>query len=206
MEDLLILESMKQVKAISNPIRYQMANLLAEQAMTGSQIARALNIPRQRAHNHLKTLQEAGIIKLEEEKINKGMLEKYYRAVAKSILMSSNFGEDIYASESPETKNAQNKHFKEIKNIMLKQAEADLNQPDALKKIGSLRSSRQYTVFLTPEQEREASQQLINILEYYYNLSSKNLETQKEKDLLAIRYTLLITPPQLPENEQGAEG
>ena len=205
MEENLILDNTNQIKAISNPIRYQMFNMLTKKSMTGSQIARALNIPRQRAHYHLKILQDVGIIHLEEEKLKKGMLEKYYLSVAKNITMSSRFGDDLYNVDKPEDQEIQNKPFKDIKTIILKQAEADLNQPDILKKISNLRSSRQYLVYLSPEQEREASQQLNTVLEYFHNLSNKNLETQKEQDLLPIRYTLLITPPYLPENISETE-
>jgi len=90
------LEKVEQLQAISDPIRYRMILLLRNKAMTGAQLARALNLSRSRAHYYLKTLVDSDLVRYRGEKIDNGMIGKYYRARA------SYFSYDNLASQSRE--------------------------------------------------------------------------------------------------------
>jgi hypothetical protein len=50
--------------------------------MTGAQLSRALNLSRARAHYYLKTLVDSGLVRFRGERIDNGLVGKYYRAIA----------------------------------------------------------------------------------------------------------------------------
>ena len=58
----------------SDDARWRMLGLLRLRAMTGSQLARALDIPRTRSHYHLSILKDVGLVALEHQQINSGMV------------------------------------------------------------------------------------------------------------------------------------
>lgn len=74
------LENIEQIEAITDPVRYRMLVLITEKAMTSAQLARALNISRQRAYYHLKVLTKNHIARFVGEQMVGEMLEKYFRA------------------------------------------------------------------------------------------------------------------------------
>jgi len=81
MEDNMII-TLKQQKVISNPIRSQIIMLLFDKAMTSKQVATKLDKTPGNIHYHIQKLYEHGIIELEREEKNKGIIEKYYRSKA----------------------------------------------------------------------------------------------------------------------------
>jgi|SRR5699024_3314151 len=81
MEDNMII-TLKQQKVISNPIRSQIIMLLFDEAMTSKQVATTLDKTPGNIHYHIQKLYEHGIIELEREEKNKGIIEKYYRSKA----------------------------------------------------------------------------------------------------------------------------
>lgn len=82
-QEVYYLNSLEQLQAISDPIRYSMVVMLAMAPMTGAQLARALNISRARAHYHLKLLEKAGLVRFSGEDHTSGIIEKYYRSVGR---------------------------------------------------------------------------------------------------------------------------
>lgn len=82
--------TLKQQEIISNPIRSQIIMLLFDQAMTSKQVAVKLDKTPGNIHYHIQKLYEHGIIELEREERNKGIVEKYYRAKAISFSVGDN--------------------------------------------------------------------------------------------------------------------
>src|SRR5438067_9401308 len=85
MLDVYYIESITQVRAIAEPTRWRILDLLVVRPMTGSQLARALHIPRTRAHYHLNILKDVGLVELQHEQLHGGMVEKYYGAIARQF-------------------------------------------------------------------------------------------------------------------------
>lgn len=77
-----MLITLEQQKIISNPIRSQIIMLLFDQAMTAKQVATKLDKTPGNIHYHIRKLYEHGIIELEREEKNNGIIEKYYRSKA----------------------------------------------------------------------------------------------------------------------------
>lgn len=91
MNDDYALNSPEQLHALGHPTRHRILNLLIERAATNQQIATALGESPARIHFHVRQLLTAGLITMVEERPKGGVLEKYYRAVARSFRLGSAF-------------------------------------------------------------------------------------------------------------------
>lgn len=70
----------RQLRALAHPLRLQVLNALENQRRaTGKQLAAMLQVPPARLHHHLKMLERADLIYIDEEVPRGGVIEKYYR-------------------------------------------------------------------------------------------------------------------------------
>lgn len=70
------------------PMRSRLLALLAEEAASATQLASALDLPRQKVNYHLRALEAHGLIELVEERPRRGATERVMRASAASYLVS----------------------------------------------------------------------------------------------------------------------
>lgn len=87
-KDVHVIESYDQLKALSDPLRIKILIYLIEKARTGQQIAQLLDISRPKVHYHLKELEKHGLIQLVRKEEKNGILQKYYKAIAKWFMPS----------------------------------------------------------------------------------------------------------------------
>ena len=73
------------MRALAHPLRLRILGLFAEEARTTKQIADLLDQPPTRLYHHVAALERAGLIVLKETRKNRGTVEKWYEAVAKSF-------------------------------------------------------------------------------------------------------------------------
>ncbi len=83
--DLMQLVSKQQASAYLHPVRLRILRMLAEERMTNSQVAEKLGVHPANLTHHFRKLKDAGLIKLVEKRDTGRVLEKYYRAVARSF-------------------------------------------------------------------------------------------------------------------------
>ena len=83
MQEVMVLSDIDRVKAISDPLRIQILQLLIKQKATVKQVADLLGQSSAKIHYHIKELERKNIINLVETIEKGGILEKYYRATAK---------------------------------------------------------------------------------------------------------------------------
>ena len=88
MEKVFYLSKIEQLKALSDPLRMSILNRLIDGEYTGQQLSEILNIPRSKVHYHLQALEKNGIIEVVRREEKNGILQKFYRSVARSILPS----------------------------------------------------------------------------------------------------------------------
>ena len=88
MKDIQMLTSLDQVKAISDPLRIRILELLSQKPLTTKQAAEIIHENVNKLYHHVETLEKAGLIELKEVKQNRGTLEKYYQATAKHFTLS----------------------------------------------------------------------------------------------------------------------
>ncbi len=72
-------EEPEKVRVALSPIRRQLLDLLREPS-SATQLAAALELPRQRVNYHLRELEKAGLVELVEERQRRGFIERILRA------------------------------------------------------------------------------------------------------------------------------
>ena len=79
------LETLEQLRAVADHLRLRILEQLALRAMTVTQLAGVLGEVPAKLHYHVRELEKVGLLKLVETREKGGILEKYYRSVAKNI-------------------------------------------------------------------------------------------------------------------------
>jgi DNA-binding transcriptional ArsR family regulator len=72
----------QQLKAFTDALRIRVVNFLKQRAATNQQVADALGEPQAKVLYHVRFLLDAGLIRLVDQQIKGGNVEKYYRAIA----------------------------------------------------------------------------------------------------------------------------
>ncbi|HET7627894.1 MAG TPA: winged helix-turn-helix domain-containing protein [Bacillales bacterium] len=85
MEDIYFIETIEQLKVISEPLRIQILWELDEGPKTGKMVADDLELPPSKVRYHIKELEKAGLIQLVKTEEKNGILQKFYQPVAKEI-------------------------------------------------------------------------------------------------------------------------
>jgi DNA-binding transcriptional ArsR family regulator len=83
---LRYMEEPEKVRMALSPIRRQLLDLLREPS-SATQLAAALELPRQRVNYHLRELEKAGLIELVEERQRRGFTERILRASAATLVV-----------------------------------------------------------------------------------------------------------------------
>lgn len=79
-------ETQRQLRALAHPLRLRVLNALEDYPrVTGKQLADLLQVPPARLHHHLKMLERADLIYIDEEVPRGGVIEKYYRLRSTTI-------------------------------------------------------------------------------------------------------------------------
>lgn len=81
-------ESLEQVRALADELRVRIFSLLAQEPLTVTQVGKALDIAPAKIHYHVRELERVGLVRQVFTREKSGILEKYYRAVAKDISVS----------------------------------------------------------------------------------------------------------------------
>lgn len=171
-----------------------MLSLLISEAMTGAQLARKLKIRRPLAHYHLKTLEKAGLIAFQEERTRNGMIEKYYRAIAKQYLTDHLIarGRELpknngFAQQAVEA-------MSEITRAMLELANADVTQADHFESLLKFGFNSQDEIYLTSEEVNLFKQEFRGLIARMINSDNANRLAPDPGQLVHLRYTILLTP------------
>jgi DNA-binding transcriptional ArsR family regulator len=88
METNFTLQSQKHFKAFSHPLRLAILRLLATEAKTNEELAKALGVASGKLYFHTKTLLEAGLIEPAGTREKGHLTEKLYRTVAQQFVAS----------------------------------------------------------------------------------------------------------------------
>jgi DNA-binding transcriptional ArsR family regulator len=83
--EVYFIESIEQMRAMADELRLRILELLARRGMTATQVSAELGEQPAKVHYHVRELERVGLVRLAETREKGGILEKYYRAVARSI-------------------------------------------------------------------------------------------------------------------------
>jgi len=91
--ELTVIDDERQIKAILNPKRARIIDMLIAESATAKQVADAMGGTTGRIHYHIKELEKARLIEIVDRVEKGGVLEKYYRAVARNFYVGRGLGE-----------------------------------------------------------------------------------------------------------------
>ncbi len=100
-QEYMVVEDPAAIKLLFTPKYANILNLVQEQELSLSDIARALEINPGSAHYHLKELEKHGLVKQVREEIKGGVVKKFYRKAARNMTIDvSRPGNEAVASET----------------------------------------------------------------------------------------------------------
>lgn len=99
--DSLVLNSLGQMKALAEPVRYRIFELLTLEARTAKQAAELMGMKPTSLYHHFGVLEKAGLIKKVKTQKKRGTTEKYFEAVADKIVLKPNLFGGKVLSASP---------------------------------------------------------------------------------------------------------
>lgn len=79
------LESLEQLRAIADDLRVRILDHLTHEPLTVTQLGERLGVAPAKAHYHVRELERVGLVRLVATRENRGILEKYYRAIARQL-------------------------------------------------------------------------------------------------------------------------
>jgi DNA-binding transcriptional ArsR family regulator len=98
--DLYMIEDLEQMRTVADDLRRRIVDSLAARAMTVTQLGDLLGVAPAKTHYHVRELERVGLVKLVETREKGGVLEKYYRTVAKVLAVSPDVLKMIPPDES----------------------------------------------------------------------------------------------------------
>jgi DNA-binding transcriptional ArsR family regulator len=87
LDEIYTAESIEQMRAMADDLRQRIFELLVEQPMTVTQVGERLGIAPAKIHYHVRELERLGLLRLVETREKGGILEKYYRSVARHFMV-----------------------------------------------------------------------------------------------------------------------
>lgn len=193
MRDVYYYESIEQVQAIAEPTRWRILDLLVQRPMTGAQLARALGIPRTRAHYHLKVLEKVGLIELDAEQIHQGIVEKYYQAIAKQFRTDYLLDRSRIADSQRDAMET-GQTIRDLMLAMLDLARIDIVHDGILPNLARFGFQRQDEWYLTVEQTDALMRDLRQLAEQYAAHDRQNRPAKDTTPFVYLRHTWLLTP------------
>src|SRR5579863_7177340 len=97
--DTFVVEQFDQLRAIADPLRSRILELLVQRPMTMSQLGEVFGETTAKMHYHVRELEKFGFLRLVEKRERGGFIEKYYRAVAREISIASDLLRTTPSSE-----------------------------------------------------------------------------------------------------------
>lgn len=87
-DELCVLESLEQVRAVATPLRVQILDCLGARALTVREVGQALEINSTKLYYHVGELERVGLVKLVDTDVQSGIQQKYYRSAAHYYFLS----------------------------------------------------------------------------------------------------------------------
>jgi len=88
-DDVLVVSEREQLRALADDLRTSIVALLRERALSTSDLAAELGIPKGTVGHHLKVLERAGLIHVVRTRQVRALTEKYYGRVARLYVIKS---------------------------------------------------------------------------------------------------------------------
>ncbi len=181
------LESLEQLRAIADELRLRILDHLTHQPLTVTQLGERLGIAPAKAHYHVRELERVGLVRLVATRENRGILEKYYRVVARDLRIPDGLIQRMPADEVIAT----NRQFLEyLMRGYLAAVARKLRDGDETSGSQLLSGS----IWATDEEMREVTQRVGELIKPYDH--PRDIPGERERIFAQISY-----PPELAAAE-----
>jgi DNA-binding transcriptional ArsR family regulator len=186
-------ESLEQVRTLADELRVRIFSLLAQEPMTVTQVGAALGVAPAKIHYHVRELDRVGLVRQVFTREKSGILEKYYRAVARDILVSRSL---LTSAPQDELLSAANEFAQSAVSSYLKALAFVIRQPAAEIENYPFSVSNA-TLWLTKDELRQLGADVQALFEMY--ATRRGIDGEQEATL----FTLLF-PAQIPAEAETA--
>jgi DNA-binding transcriptional ArsR family regulator len=87
-QEVFYVTTIEQARIIADPLRLRLMEYLSREPLTVTQLGERVGESPAKVHYHVRELERAGVVRLVETREKGGILEKYYRTVARNIQMA----------------------------------------------------------------------------------------------------------------------
>lgn len=87
MQDRLVIEDPAALKAISDPLRLRLVELLTGEPRTVKHLAQVVGVRPNRLYYHVRMLEEHGLVQVTGTRLVSGIVERSYQATARSFVL-----------------------------------------------------------------------------------------------------------------------
>lgn len=89
LDDLIVVTATEQLRALAEPLRATLLELLLERAATVTEMARAVGRPKSTVAYHVKLLVDAGLLRVVRTRRVRAIEERYYGRVARTVYIGA---------------------------------------------------------------------------------------------------------------------
>jgi DNA-binding transcriptional ArsR family regulator len=195
------IESIEQLRALADELRMRIVELLAQQAMTVTQLGEVLGVAPAKVHYHVRELERVGLLRLSFTREKSGILEKYYVAVAKSLVVPPS----LLQSAAPDELIAATNEYAQTAIAGFLRASRALTHvpPEGLREQRFMLSLGGSSLWVTPEEFREFGKALQALLDRHGQ--RRGVEGEREVVFFELAYDArLASEPPEPAMPHGA--
>jgi DNA-binding transcriptional ArsR family regulator len=171
LDEVLYLTTLDQVHTLADPLRVRILERLAHEPMTVKMLGVALDEPPAKIHYHVRELERIGVIRLVETREKGGVIEKYYRAVARHVSLSS----DLLHTSEP---SALDTIFHEVFDVIQRRALAAIHHYQEHPESDEPETLSGQTLWATTEEYRSLLQQIDALTQPYQ--APRHVEGERE--------------------------
>jgi DNA-binding transcriptional ArsR family regulator len=173
------LETVEQLRAVSDELRQRIIGALIERPMTVTQVGEELGVAPAKIHYHVRELERVGLVRLVETREKGGILEKYYRSVARTMSVPRTLLESLSPDETVAT---MNEFFQDIQQGFMRAMSSTLRDESTHKRIALTRDH----LWLTDDEFPAVLNAIDQALEPYQR--PRGIEGEKERTFTKLMY------------------
>lgn len=184
------LESVEQLRAVSDNLRIRILEVLERRPMTVTQVGDRLGLAPAKVHYHVRELERVGLVRLVETREKGGVLEKYYRAVAQGLsvpawLLRTAPPDEIRSSVAGMLQRLSDGITRALTRKLRSAAEVETEaRADTEMETGELIEISSAMAFMTDDEARQVSRRIFDLLNQYG--ARRDVEGERE-------YTVTLT-------------
>jgi DNA-binding transcriptional ArsR family regulator len=173
------LETVEQMRAISDELRQRILGALIDRPMTVTQLGEQLGIAPAKIHYHVRELERVRLVRLVETREKGGILEKYYRSVARNMSVPRTLLESLSPDETITTLS---EYFQDIQQGFTRALAHAMGDEDAHRRIALTRDH----LWLTDDEFPAVIQAIDRALEPYQR--PRAVAGEKERTFIKLMY------------------